>query len=198
MHLGSSGPVAPAARVSAARDPLPVSTESRRPGRGPAALRGSFLRFARRRMVQHIYLPVTQASSRRGERDDGKAKTKMKQKQRTKTKTKARDSLGQETFLWAGRARNTDGTHPRASSGARSVVSGLFPEASVAGMAASLICLRQVERTQPPCVPDSRGRRSWSRFGGVPRFEHAHLSANLRRAGRDSARLDCLVRWGIH
>ena len=42
----------------------------------------------------------------------------------------------------AGRARNTDGTHPRASSGARSVVSGPFPEASVAGMAASLICLR--------------------------------------------------------
>ena len=42
----------------------------------------------------------------------------------------------------AGRARNTDGTHPRASSGARSAVSGLFPEASVAGMAASLICLR--------------------------------------------------------
>ena len=33
-----------------------------------------------------------------------------------------------ETFLLAGRARNTDGTHPRASSGARSVVSGPFPE----------------------------------------------------------------------
>ena len=31
----------PAARVSAARDPPPVSTESRRPGRRPAALRGS-------------------------------------------------------------------------------------------------------------------------------------------------------------
>ena len=30
-----------AARVSAARDPPPVSTESRRPGRRPAALRGS-------------------------------------------------------------------------------------------------------------------------------------------------------------
>ena len=155
MHLGSSGP--PAARVSAARDPLPVSTESRRPGRGPAALRGSFLRFARRRMVQHIYLPVTQASSRRGERDDGKAKTKMKQKQRTKTKTKARDSLGQETFLWAGRARNTDGTHPRASSGARSVVSGLFPEASVAGMAASLICLRLDTLHGGGAGPDASG-----------------------------------------
>ena len=35
----------------------------------------------------------------------------------------------QETFLMAGRARNTDGTHPRASSGARSVVSGPFSEA---------------------------------------------------------------------
>ena len=42
----------------------------------------------------------------------------------------------------AGRARNTDGTHPRASSGARSVVSGPFPEASVADTAASLICPR--------------------------------------------------------
>ena len=71
---------------------------------------------------------------------------KQKQKQRNKdeneAKTNARDSLEQETFLWAGRARSTDGTYPRASSGARSAVSGPFPEASVAGMAASLICPR--------------------------------------------------------
>jgi len=69
----------------------------------------------------------------------GKPETKNKNKTK---QYKARGSLEQETFLWAGRARNTDGTHPRASSGARSVVSGPFPEASVAGMAASLICLR--------------------------------------------------------
>ena len=183
MHLGSSGP--PAARVSAARDPLPVSTESRRPGRGPAALRGSFLRFARRRMVQHIYLPVTQASSRRGERDDGKAKTKMKQKQRTKTKTKARDSLGQETFLWAGRARNTDGTHPRASSGARSAVSGPFPEVLLpAWRRASSAC----DRTDPTERSRSRPGRRWGRRHAAPR--------NLGRAGR--AFVGLRYRRGIH
>ena len=47
-----------------------------------------------------------------------------------------------QSLSLAGRARNTDSTHPRASSGARSAVSGPFPEASVADMAASLICPR--------------------------------------------------------
>ena len=49
-----------------------------------------------------------------------------------------------ETFLLAGRARNTDGTHPRASSGARSVVSGPFPEVlPPAWRRASFACDRQ-------------------------------------------------------
>ena len=51
-----------------------------------------------------------------------------------------------QSLSLAGRARNTDGTHPRASSGARSVVSGPFPEVlSPAWRRASSAC----DRTDP-------------------------------------------------
>ena len=119
-----------------------------------------------------------------------KTKTnKVKQERGTTSKqgrgtTSARDSLGQETFLWAGRARNTDGTHPRASSGARSEVSGLFPEASVAGMAASLICLRLGTLHGGGAGPDASGVVACS-----PR--------RYRRGGRE-APIDRCFRRGIH
>ena len=51
-----------------------------------------------------------------------------------------------QSLSLAGRARNTDGTHPRASSGARSVVSGPFPEVlPPAWRRASFAC----DRTDP-------------------------------------------------
>ncbi len=105
-------------------------------------------------------------------------------KTKNKEKTKARGSLEQETFLWAGRAPNTDGTHPRASSGARSEVSGLFPEASVAGMAASLICLRLGTLHGGGAGPDASGVVACS-----PR--------RYRRGGRE-APIDRCFRRGIH
>ena len=73
----------------------------------------------------------------------------------------------------AGRARNTDGTHPRTSSGARSVVSGPFPEVlPPAWRRASSAC----DRTDPAEQSRSRPRRRWGRRHAAPR--------NLGRAGR--------------
>ena len=73
----------------------------------------------------------------------------------------------------AGRARNTDGTHPRASSGARSVVSGPFPEVlPPAWRRASFAC----DRTDPTERSRSRPRRRWRRRHAAPR--------NLGRTGR--------------
>ena len=73
----------------------------------------------------------------------------------------------------AGRARNTDGTHPRASSGARSVVSGPFPEVlPPAWRRASSAC----DRTDPTERSRSRPRRRWRRRHAAPR--------NLGRTGR--------------
>jgi hypothetical protein len=85
----------------------------------------------------------------------------------------------------AGRARNTDGTHPRASSGARSAVSGPFPEVLLpAWRRASSACDRQ----DPTEQSRSRPRRRWGRRHATPR--------NLGRAGR--AFVGLRYRWGIH
>ena len=85
----------------------------------------------------------------------------------------------------AGRARNTDGTHPRASSGARSVVSGPFPEVlPPAWRRASSACDRQ----DPTEQSRSRPRRRWGRRHATPR--------NLGRAGR--AFVGLRYRRGIH
>ena len=85
----------------------------------------------------------------------------------------------------AGRARNTDGTHPRASSGARSVVSGPFPEVlPPAWRRASSACDRQ----DPTEQSRSRPRRRWGRRHAAPR--------NLGRAGR--AFVGLRYRRGIH
>ena len=88
-------------------------------------------------------------------------------------------------LLLAGRARNTDGTHPRASSGARSVVSGPFPEVlPPAWRRASSAC----DRTDPTERSWSRPGRRWGRRHAAPR--------NLGRAGRAFAGPP--NRWGIH
>ena len=85
----------------------------------------------------------------------------------------------------AGRARNTDGTHPRASSGARSVVSGPFPEVlPPAWRRASSACDRQ----DPTEQSRSRPRRRWGRRHAAPR--------NLGRASR--AFVGLRIRRGIH
>ena len=85
----------------------------------------------------------------------------------------------------AGRARNTDGSHARASSGARSVVSGPFPEVlPPAWRRASSAC----DRKDPTERSRSRPRRRWGRRHAAPR--------NLGRAGR--AFVGPPNRWGIH
>ena len=85
----------------------------------------------------------------------------------------------------AGRARNTDGTHPRASSGARSEVSGPFPEVlPPAWRRASSAC----DRTDPTERSRSRPGRRRGRRHAAPR--------NLGRAGR--AFVGPPNRWGIH
>ena len=56
----------PAARVSAARDPPPASTESQRPGHGPAALRGSVSSIWRATNgSEHVPSPTRRPSRRR-------------------------------------------------------------------------------------------------------------------------------------
>ena len=133
MHLGSSQPVSPAARVSAARDPPPASIESRRPGYRPAAPRLGFFDLRGNELV--AYTRCAQASSRRVE------PRRRRRPVRARNKDKRHSCI-----LMAGRARNTDGTHPRASSGARSVVSGPFPEVlPPAWRRASFAC----DRTDP-------------------------------------------------
>ena len=88
-------------------------------------------------------------------------------------------------LLLAGRARNTDGTHPRASSGARSAVSGPFPEASVADMAASLICPRLGPIHGGGAGPDASGvvacspRRCLRRVGREAPIDRRFASASI-------------------
>ena len=84
-----------------------------------------------------------------------------------------RRRYGAPAISLAGRARNTDGTHSRASSGARSVVSGPFPEVlPPAWRRASFAC----DRTDPTERSRSRPRRRWGRRHAAPR--------NLGRASR--------------
>ena len=75
--------------------------------------------------------------------------------------------------LSAGRARNTDGTHPRASSGARSAVSGPFPEVLLPAWRRASSAR---DRTDPTERSRSRPGRRWGR-------RHAALR-NPGRAGR--------------
>ena len=162
----------PAARVSAARDPPPASIESRRPGYRPAAPRLGFFDLRGNELV--AYTRCAQASSRRVE------PRRRRRPVRARNKDKRHSCI-----LMAGRARNTDGTHPRASSGARSVVSGPFPEVlPPAWRRASSAC----DRTDPTERSRSRPGRRRGRRHAAPR--------NLGRAGR--AFVGPPNRWGIH
>ena len=93
----------------------------------------------------------------------------------------------QETFLMAGRARNTDGTHPRASSGARSVVSGPFSEACSWHSCSDFIACDKSSRLN--ChVCDHQWRGAGPYASGVV----ACSPRRYRRIGRDSPAA-CLV-----
>ena len=179
MHLGSSQPVSPAARVSAARDPPPASIESRRPGYRPAAPRLGFFDLRGNELV--AYTRCAQASSRRVE------PRRRRRPVRARNKDKRHSCI-----LMAGRARNTDGTHTRASSGARSVVSGPFSEAYSWHSCSDFIACDKSSRLN--ChVCDHQWRGAGPYASGFV----ACSPRRYRRIGRDSP-ATCLVRRGIH
>ena len=180
MHLGSSEPVSPAARVSAARDPPPASTEQRRPGHRPAALRGSVSSTCA--ATNWLHIPAARRPpSRRVE----------PRRRRRPVRARNKDER-HSCILMAGRARNTDGTHTRTSSGARPVVSGPFSEACSWHSCSDFIACDKSSRLN--ChVCDHQWRGAGPYASGFV----ACSPRRYRRIGRDSP-ATCLVRRGIH
>ena len=173
MHLGSSEPVFAGGGNACRPRPFPgvhwVAAAGPQPGGAP---RLGFFDLRGNELV--AYTRCAQASSRRVE------PRRRRRPVRARNKDKRHSCI-----LMAGRARNTDGTHPRASSGARSVVSGPFPEVlPPAWRRASSACDRQ----DPTEQSRSRPRRRWGRRHAAPR--------NLGRAGR--AFVGLRYRRGIH
>ena len=127
------------------------------------------------------YTRCAQATSRRVE------------PRRRRRPVRARDKDKRHScILMAGRARNTDGTHPRASSGARSVVSGPFSEACSWHSCSDFIACDKSSRLN--ChVCDHQWRGAGPYASGFV----ACSPRRYRRIGRDSP-ATCLVRRGIH
>ena len=164
--------------------PPPATLPRRPPGRGGRATgrRRSRLGFFDLRGNELVaYTRCAQASSRRVEHH------RRRRPVRARNKDKRHSCI-----LMAGRARNTDGTHTRASSGARSAVSGPFSEACSWHSCSDFIAWDKSSRLNcHVCALQWRGAGPYA-SGFV-----ACSPRRYRRIGRDSP-ADCLVPWGIH
>ena len=180
MHLGSSEPVF--AGGTRFRRPRPFPGVHRVAAAGPQAGGAPRLGFFDLRGNEFVACTgCAQASPRRveprGRRRPVRARNKDKR---------------HSCILMAGRARNTDGTHTRASSGARSVVSGPFSEACSWHSCSDFIAWDKSSRLN--ChVCDHQWRGAGPYASGFV----ACSPRRYRRIGRDSP-ATCLVRRGIH
>ena len=180
MHLGSSEPVfAGGTRFRRLR---PFPGVHRVAAAGPQAGGAPRLGFFDLRGNELVaYTRCAQASSRRVE----------PRRRRRPVRAREKDKR-HSCILMAGRARNTDGTHTRASSGARSVVSGPFSEACGWHSCSDFIACDKSSRLN--ChVCDHQWRGAGPYASGFV----ACSPRRYRRIGRDSP-ATCLVRRGIH